>query len=170
MDKEILKAELSANIEANKDRLLELMKAYDLACVGYDTQEATRKDVERSILSENVFLSEHVSEKYGLKKGDRITGDKPAVFMSSEDYRRFYKIRLERLYQLGLTDKEGRYKVKWSELIYKAREELVNFILDYILPSELSETLRGVKESAALKTCLISVFKNNLGMYTKNEL
>ena len=54
MEKEIMIAELSANIKEDRNELLDLMQAYDLAKLGRKQQEEASENIYNSIF---IFLN-----------------------------------------------------------------------------------------------------------------
>lgn len=56
MDEVKLLSELTKNCEGKKEKLLDLLKAYDLAELGRDVQRQQFKDIENKVLKENEFF------------------------------------------------------------------------------------------------------------------
>lgn len=161
MEEKKLQAELAANCKQHGKQLSELLEAYELACLGYDMQEQRCDDIYNQILAENEFYAASDSSRMGVGLGDRIT-DKSQVFLLSEEERkRLQSLVQPALTKAGITDERGYYVERWSEIRCHARSELVDYILDDILPLPLRMSLEVCRNSFVWQDKLIKVFKSS---------
>ena len=90
MEKEILLAELQKNCGEKKEKLMDLLKAFDLAELGSKVQRQQFKDIENKVLKENIFLCGHPEMKVRCDDqpifGERITGEKWDFLLSFHSF------------------------------------------------------------------------------------
>lgn len=140
MEEEKMLSELIENRNANLEKLRELLETYDLAEIGRKTQDQHEKDICNRVLRENEFFASTEFERIGIKIGDRITDEKDDFLLSDEDFQRVHYLMLPILVAENVTDEKGYYIIDWSSKSSKAWVELVNFIIQKILPSPFRET------------------------------
>lgn len=161
MEKEIvateLIVELGVNIKKHKVRLLELMKAYDLAVLGRDVAGAHENEIRSKILSENEFFAGRECGRCRLKIGDRITDETYTLLMSEEDFDRYKNISLRYFVEEGITDKDGRYLTDWVSIKVNAMNALADYIIDNILPAELREHFDKFRRNVVQEERLIDI-------------
>lgn len=138
-------AEFSANVKANIEQLAGLFKAYDLAKLGYKMQEEREKECYNEVLTSTPFYTAKDSERCGIKAGERVTKEFYTFLLSKEDFNRLLDLALPILEREGITDKEGKYTTDWLGIKGDARRELVNFIIDAILPDGMREQFSAVR-------------------------
>ena len=90
MEKEILLAELQKNCGEKKEKLMDLLKAFDLAELGSKVQRQQFKDIENKVLKENIFLCGHPEMKVRCDDqpifGERITDEKWDFLLSFHSF------------------------------------------------------------------------------------
>ncbi len=156
-----LTAELKKNCETNVEKLFELLKEYDLCVLGEEVQEKRINEIYNRVLKENTFK---VSKDYSgyrdcPKPGERITDEKLDFLMSDEDYEKFLGIALPLLVEAGLTDNEYRYRINWSYFRMEAKTDLVNFIIDKILPTEMRKIISPYRFNVVQQDKLIDIMR-----------
>ncbi len=166
MDEMKLLAELTKNCEGKKAKLFELMKTYEVAVLGRDVQRQEFKEIENKVLSEHEFLCGRCDIKKRSDDqpsfGDRITDEMWDFLLSDEDFNRLQKTLLPYYVKAGLTDEKGYYVTNWDEIVCDARCELVDYIIDEIVPSDFRGLFAQNKKSIIFQEKLIKVFKNSV--------
>lgn len=166
MEKELLLAELTKNCEGKKERLFELMKSYELAELGRDVQRQHFKDIENKVLQENEFfcgrdgLTKRCDEQPSF--GERITDEKWSFLLSDEDFDRLQKMMQPLSVEAGLTDEKGYYITNWDMIACDARCELVDYIIDEIVPGDFRELFGQNRASIVFQEKLINAFKSSI--------
>ena len=140
MEQEKMLSELIQNRCKNVDKLRELLEAYDLADIGDKMQGQRVREIYNRVLRENEFLAVRDSLCSNIKIGDRITDEKQDFLMSEEDFERMLDLAQPILFAEKITDEKGYYINDWASKRNKTWVELVNFIIQKILPSPFSET------------------------------
>lgn len=160
MEKTILTAELKKNCETNRGKLSEFLKVYDLCVLGYDMQEQRCKDVYNKVLSENEFYASRDMKRAEIKVGERIT-DRTCVFLlSDEDRDRLYALAHPILVAEGITDENDRFIEDWVTKRVHARKDLVEFIIQNIVPSEMRKKFWEVRHNIVQTDKLISIMRS----------
>ena len=162
MEEKILLAELTKNCDEKKQKLIELLTTFELAEIGYDMQEQQCKDIYNQILAENEFYAARDGSRMGVGLGDRITDESQDFLLSDEEWDRLQSLVQPALTKAGITDERGYYVERWSEIRCHARSELVDYILDDILPLPLRMSLEVCRNSVVWQDKLIKVFKSSL--------
>lgn len=162
MEEKILLAELTKNCDEKKQKLIELLTTFELAEIGYDMQEQQCKDIYNQILAENEFYAAKDGSRMGVGLGDRITDEGQDFLLSEEEWDRLQSLVQPALTKAGITDERGYYVERWSEIRCHARRELVDYILDEILPLPLRMSLEVCRNSVVWQDKLIKVFKSSL--------
>ena len=144
------------------DKCKELLATYELACLGYDMQWQQSKDVTDRVLKEHEFYATMPCERLGIKVGDRITAEDATFLLSDNDFHRLHELKLPILVAEGITDKDGYYIEKWVDIRCAARRELVDFIIENLIPSAIRSVFREYKWSVVKTDKLIDIFRNNL--------
>lgn len=155
-----LTAELKKNCETNREKLSELLKVYDLAVLGYDIQEQRCKDVYNKVLSENKFYASLDIERTGVKVGDRITDEKFDFLLSDEDFERMQTLAHPIFVAEGITDENDYFIENWVTKKVSARKDLVEFIIQNIVPSEMRETFWEARQNIVQTDKLISIMRS----------
>lgn len=139
-------AEFTANVKANIQQLAELFKAYDIAKLGDEAQDARTKECYAEALKSAVYCSD---KDWGrglkIKAGDRITDPNLMYYLSENDFARLLKEGQKIMRREGITDKEGYYITPWTSIKVDARSALVDFIIDAILPDGMREQFSAVR-------------------------
>ena len=152
-----LTAELKKNCETNREKLSELLKVYDLAVLGYDVQEQRCKDVYNKVLSKNEFYASRDIERTGVKVGERITDEKFDFLLSDEDFDRLQALAIQIFVAEKITDENGYFIENWVTKKVQARKELVEFIINNIVPKEMRETFSAAKYNIVQMDKLINI-------------
>jgi hypothetical protein len=155
-----LTAELKKNCETNREKLSELMKVYDLAALGYDMQEQRCKDIYNKVLSENEFYAERDCGRCEIKVGERITDEKFDFLLSDEDFERLETLAHPIFVAEGITDEKGYFIENWVTIKISARKDLVEFIIQNIVPFEMRETFWEARQSIVQTDKLISIMRS----------
>lgn len=160
MEKTILTAELKKNCEKNQKKLSELLKVYDLTVLGYQVQEQRCKDVYNKVLSENEFYAKRDCGRCEIKVGDRITDEKFDFLLSDEDFDRLQTLARPIFVAEGITDENGYFIENWVTKKVSARKELVEFIIQNIVPSEMREKFWEARQNITQTDKLISIMRS----------
>ncbi len=155
-----LTAELKKNCETNREKLSELMKVYDLCVLGYDMQEQRSKDVYNKVLSENEFYAKRDCGRCEIKVGERIIDEKFDFLLSDEDFARLQTLARPIFVAEGITDENGYFIENWVTKKVSARKDLVEFIIQNIVPSELRETFWEARQNIVQTDKLISIMRS----------
>lgn len=151
-------AELESNCTKNKERLLELMKTYELAKLGYEMQKQQFNDIYNEVLAKNEFYCKSDEyERVGVKKGDRIIDEGNMWTLDDEDFHKVMELALPLQVERGLTDDKGYYITNWLTIEIGAKNELVNFIIDNILPKSLREGFEKARTSIVYQDKLLDI-------------
>lgn len=162
MEKEMLLAELTKNCKKNNQKLMELMKSYELAKLGNEVQEQQIEDIYNRVLSENVFLAEKEISRGEviIRKGDRITSDKYSFLLSDEDFDKFQKLSLPYLVSEKITDESSRYITNWHTIELQAMNDLVEFIILNIVPASMRDKFWEARHSVVFEHKLIDALQS----------
>ena len=155
-----LTAELKKNCETNREKLSELLKVFDLCVLGYDMQEQRCKDVYNKVLSENEFYASRDIERTGVKVGERITDEKFDFILSDEDFDRLQTFAHQIFVAEGITDEKGYFIENWAAKKVFARKDLVEFIINNIVPKEMRETFSAAKYNVVQMDKLIDIMRS----------
>ena len=146
METKEMTAEFTANVKANIQQLAELFKAYDLAKLGDEVQEARIKECYAEALKNGVYCSDKDwGRGLNIKAGDRITDPNLMYYLGKNDFARLLKESKKITLREGITDKDGYYITPWAIIKFDARRALVNFIIDAILPDGMREQFSAVR-------------------------
>lgn len=162
MEKTILTAVLKKNCETNREKLSELLKVYDLCVLGYDMQEQRCNDVYNKVLSENEFFAIHSFKRapVDIKVGDRITDESLTFLLSDEDFGRLQTLAHPIFVAEGITDENGYFIENWVTKKVSARKELVEFIINNIVPQEMREKFLEAKYNIVQMNKLIDIMRS----------
>ena len=160
MEEKKLLAELKRNCEKNQKKLADLMKLFDLAELGQQIQEQRCKDVYNKVLAENEFYASRDIERTEIKVGERITDEKFDFLLSDEDFDRLQSLAQPIFVAEGISDENGCFVEKWCEMKIKARKELVEFIIQKIVPKEMRETFWEAKYNIVQMDKLINLMRS----------
>ena len=168
MEEKILLAELTKNCGEKKEKLMDLLKAFDLAELGSEMQRQQFKDIENKVLKENVFLCGRPEMKVRCDDqpifGERITDEKWSFLLSDDDFDRLQSLMLPLYVEANLTDEKGYYVTNWDMIACKARNELVSFIVEEIIPKGIAEIFRRNIHSIVMQEKLIKITKEAFGV------
>lgn len=157
--------QLRVNCSKHGQRLMECLKAYEVAQLGYKVQEQQFKDIYDKVLCENEFFStmdyaKHGDEKDIIKAGERITDSTYDFLLSNEDWHRYMDMTKPYCIEAGLTDKDDHYVTDWLEIEIECRNELVDFIISSILPASMQDKFNNVKRNIVYQNKLIHIVKS----------
>ena len=159
-EKEML-VELEANSKANGAKLLSLLKAYELAKLGYEVQEKESDDCYNQILKENVFLANEDNQSLSIKKGDRITDEEFMFLLSDSDFEKVQKLVTPILVERKIVNEDGYFLTDWLGIETKARKELVEYFIKEIVPVPLRKDLWKARDNYTYQEKLISLIKSS---------
>ena len=146
METKKMTAEFTANVKANIQQLAELFKAYDLAELCDEVQEARIKECYAEALKNAVYCSDkYWGRGLNIKPGDRITDPNLMYYLGKNDFARLLKESNKITLREGITDKDGCYITPWTIIKVDARRALVDFIIDTILPDGMREQFSAVR-------------------------
>lgn len=160
MEQKKLLAELKKNCETNREKLSELLKVYELTVLGYQVQEQRCKDVYNKVLSENEFFASRDIESTGIKVGERITDEKFDFLLSDEDFDRLQTLARPIFVAEGIIDEDDYFIEDWVTKKVSARKELVEFIIQNIVPNEMRETFWEAKHNIVQMDKLINLMRS----------
>lgn len=155
-----LTAELKKNCETNREKLSELLKVFDLCVLGYDMQEQRCKDVYNKVLSENEFYAKLGCGRCEVKVGDRITNEEFSFLLSDEDFERHLSLAIPIFVAEKITDENGYFIEDWVTKKVQARKDLVEFIIQNIVPSEMREKFWEVRHNIVQTDKLIDIMRS----------
>lgn len=160
MKENILKQQLADNCKEKFQRLTELLRNYELAHLGWKVQVQREIDLRNKVLAENEFhFGEDARCGGEFNIGDRIT-DEVWDFLMEEDEWKVYREKVEaELHAAGLTDEKGYYLIPWTTHVCDTRRALTNFILDELLPKELSVKMESCRINVVQGNKLIEIVK-----------
>lgn len=151
-------AELESNCTKYNERLLELMKTYDLAKLGNEVQRQEFDDIYNEVLAKNEFYCKSDEyERAGVKKGERITDAEDMWTLEEYDFQKVMELSHPLEVERGLTDEKGCYITNWMTIEVEAKQELVNFIIDNILPKSLRKGLEKARTSIVYQDKLLDI-------------
>lgn len=147
METKEMTAVFTANVKANIQRLAELFKAYNLAKLSDEVQEARIKECYAVALQAGEYhAAEWCGQRGGnIKPGDRITDPNLMYYLGENDFARLLKESNKITLREGITDKDGYYITPWTSIKVDARRALVDFIIDAILPDGMREQFSAVR-------------------------
>ena len=146
METKEMTAVFTANVKANIQRLAELFKAYDIAKLGDEAQDARTKECYAEALKNGAYCSDRDwGQGLNIKAGDRITDPNLMYYLGENDFARLLKESNKITLREGITDKDGYYITPWTSIKVDARRALVDFIIDAILPDGMREQFSAVR-------------------------
>lgn len=164
MEKKKMLAELTVNCKTKSDKLLDLLKVYELAEIGYEMQEQKSKDCYNQVLNSNEFFAEKDYSFKGIKKGDRITEEDDDWLLSENDFAKVQALALPILVVNKVTDDKGYYLEDWLGMKNKARNEMVDYFIKEIVPIALREILWNARKEYKWQKRLVDLVKQACGM------
>ena len=162
MEKEILLAELMKNCNGKKEKLMELMETLELAELGREVQNQQEKDIYNRVLSENEFFANDNFARAGVNVGDRITDESFMFMLSDKDFSKVSKLAHPLFVEQKICDEKGYYITNWSSIVVKAKNELVKFLIDEVVPKSFKELFMSNINSVVFQDKLINAFKNSI--------
>ncbi len=153
-------SELKRNLEVNREKLLELMKAYDLAVLGYQVQEQRCNDIYDKVLSEHEFYASIDFARAGINIGDRITEEKFDFLLSDEDFDRLTTLAAPIFLEECITDENGYFMEDWVSTKVSTMNALADFIIDDILPTDMREEFKQVRRHVVYEEKLINLMRS----------
>lgn len=163
MNEKNLVAELTKNCKEKGAKAAEMLKIYDLACIGYDLQEQRCKDVHNRVLAENEFFcAREFSRDTGFKIGDRITDEDYLFLLSDDDFNKVMELTRPYLVAEKITDENGYFLENWAKVKHDAKEELVKCLVFELIPESLRHNFTSCFNSVVYSDKLIDVFRKSL--------
>lgn len=165
MEETKLQAELAANCKQHGKQLSELLKTYDLACLGYEMQEQRSKDVYNRVLAENEFFiaknTDIANQRSGndFHEGDRVTSEEYMFMLSDADFQKVLDLAAPIFVTEKITDERGYYIENWCQMRNDSRNELVNFIIQNVIPTELRGAFYRLRHNVMQQSKLIDIAK-----------
>jgi hypothetical protein len=101
------------------------------------------------------------AKRVGYSKGDRIRNEDAMWLLSDEDFDRFHKIAIPIMAKEGITDENGTFLENWLEKKIEARKELINFLIDEIVPDFMRKDLEPCRWNIVQGDKLIDIFRKN---------
>ena len=146
METKKMQAVFMANVKSNIAQLSDLFKAYDIAKLGDEAQDARTKKCYAEALKNGVYCSDKDwGRGLNIKAGDRITDPNLMYYLGENDFARLLKESNKITLREGITDKDGYYITPWTSIKVDARRALVDFIIDAILPDGMREQFSAVR-------------------------
>ena len=165
MEEKILLTELTKNCNGKKEKVLELLKAFDLAELGRKMNDEREKEISNRVLAENEFFCcKEYSRDTGFKAGERITDEEFTFLLSESDFQKYLKIRRPLLVAEKLCDENGYYLINWGMITRNARYALVEYIIDEIVPKAIAGLFRKNIHSIVMQEKLIKITKQAFGI------
>ena len=168
MEEKILLAELTKNCGEKKEKLMDLLKAFDLAELGSEVQRQQFKDIENKVLKENIFLCGHPEMKVRCDDqpifGERITSEKWDFLLSDDDFDRLQSLMLPLYVEENLTDEKGYYVTNWDMIACEARCELVEYIIKEVIPTAFRNLFWENRDRIVFQEKLIKITKEAFGV------
>lgn len=156
--------EFRVNCETNAQQLNKLFKTFDLAKLGYEMEKAHINDLYNEVLKEHTFYASKDCERLGKKAGERIEDEQDAFLMSKSDFEKFLALTTPKLAEAGITDSKGYYITNWLTIKVEAKKELVDFIIDNIVPKELREQFEGARRNVVYQDKLLDIIRPTLNL------
>ena len=152
--------ELKSNCEANKERLLELYKEYELAKLGFEVQSQQEWDIMDSILADNEFFASEDFSRVEKHRGERIRSNEDIFMLSESEHSRFWKIANPLFVEAKIADENGYYITNWLTIEVNAKKALVNFLIDNIIPQSMRAEFVRNRQSVVMQDKLIKAFES----------
>ena len=165
MEEKKMQAELAANCKQHGKQLSELLKAYDLACLGYEIQEQRSKDIYNRVLAENEFRiaknTDIANKRSGndFHEGDLVTSEEYMFMLSDADFQKVLDLAAPIFVAEKITDEKGYYIEDWCKMRNDSRNEVVNFIISNVLPAELRGAFYRLRHNVVQQQKLIDIVK-----------
>lgn len=127
-------------------RLHELIKVYDLCKLGEEVHQSEVDEIITQVLRENDFRAKEgfkVRDERMPRPGERVTAEEWSFLLSDTDFSRLMALCVPRWHAAGLTDENGTSTLAWTVKKIDARRELLDFIIETIIPSALRPDFRS---------------------------
>lgn len=161
MDKKML-AEFTAKCKKGEKKLFELMKLYDLAELGYKLQDEQTKEVYNEILAKNEFFVARDDPHGKYAPGMRITSEDDSFMMSDEDFQRMLDLARPVMVERKITDENGYFLEDWFGMRQKAWRELVEYIIQEIVPDQMRDEFWARRTNVVFGDKLIDALKSSI--------
>lgn len=163
MEEKLLLAELKQNCQEKMEKLNELIAVLDLTELGRDIQRQHFKDIENRVLNEHEFFAEKEFNFRGenVKAGDRITDERYSFMLSEKEFDRLQNLMLPIYIAEGLTDENFRYIKNWDMDAIHAKQDVVRYIVDEIVPKPFREIFESQIWKLTFQDKLISIFRKD---------
>lgn len=153
-----LEIELKANCERRYEELMTIKKEYELAKLGLEMYEQQEKEINNKVLAENFFTAEMDCPRMNIKKGDRIFCEEETFLMSDAEFKRYQELSTKGTAAAGLTTEDGYFITNWHMITVKAKQALVNFLLDDIVPAPMRSQMEGCRTRVVYQDKLLAAF------------
>ena len=160
MKEKILLSELTENCNGKKEKVLELLKAYDLAELGREVQRQQEKDIYNKVLAEHEFFADKDFVRAGINVGDRVLDESAIFILSDKDCGKVIALSHNLFVEQKICDEKGYYITNWDMIACDARNELVNYIIKEIIPTEFRKIFWEHRNSIIFQEKLIKITKD----------
>ena len=171
MEEKLLLAELKKNCKEKMQKLNELIAVLDLTELGRDVQRQHFKDIENRVLNEHEFFADKEYNYRGesIKAGDRITDERYSFMLSEKEFDRLQNLMLPIYVAEGLTDENFRYIKNWDMDAIHAKQDVVRYIVDEIVPKPFREIFESQIWKLTFQDKLISIFRKDAALKADRE-
>ena len=157
----VLLQELQTNVTGRvRAKLSELYEQYDLCVLGDKVHEAEVSGIVTQVLQENDFRAKpdfKVRDENMPRPGERVTTEEWSFLLSSEDFDRLMKLCVPRWHAAGLTDEKGTSTPTWTTMKIDARNAVLDFVIENIIPSVFRADFRGARNNYTIMEKLLDL-------------
>lgn len=163
MDEKML-AVFAAKFKENQSKLVELLKALDLAELGQKMQDEQCDDICNQVLAENEFFASKEYDRHPakIKIGDRILDESDTFLLSQEDFQRLQDLKRPIMIERNITDEKGYFTTDWLSLKMEAWRNLVDFIILNVVPASMRKLFWEKRLNVVFGYKLIDAFRKSL--------
>ena len=122
-------------------------------------QNARINDLYDETLLENDFRADSDARRVGINKGDRILSHKYDFLLSKADFSRLLVLAGEKLTAAGICDENGYYTVNWTLQKIDAKNKLIDFIIERIVPEAFRPIFREHRRNLTKMDKLLEITK-----------
>jgi hypothetical protein len=132
-----LLADFIQAIEDNKAEIINLQIEYKLKEIQNKIVQAKFKDARDKVLNNNEFYATTEMNRWGIKKGDRITDSKYDWLLGKEDFDRYQALCTPIFVEENLTDEKGYYteETNTERQLTQLKDKLIKLSVN-ILPND----------------------------------
>ena len=156
MEKEL--AEMQRNITREVRReLREKFMAWEAAKIGDELQDTRINEIYDETLRENEFYANEGSRRFGIEKGGRVLSHDADFLLSEADFSRLLVLAGAKLTAAGICDENGYYTVNWTLRKIDAKNALIDFIIENIMPQSFRALFREHRRNLTKMDKLIEI-------------